>query len=90
MPKDEGWAEVSAEAAKAIEEARLQIIVPLKFSDHRRGQFPALAVGISHGGGQTQPSTLQNYGNSLVLARLVNESSLKRVAGFTDSKCLRM
>lgn len=86
MPKDKGWAEVGAAAAKAIEEARLQVNIPPKLSNHCRGQFPALAVGISHGGGQTEPCVLQNYGNSPVLARLLNESSLKRIAGFTNSK----
>jgi hypothetical protein len=40
-------------ATAAMEAAALQCKFSDEEVDHRRGQFPALAVGVSFGGGQT-------------------------------------
>lgn len=43
---------------------------------HRRGAFPALAVGISHGNGQTAPTKLQNGVHTEMLNRLLGHSAI--------------
>jgi len=68
MPNDEGWEEACRSAAAAIEEARGRLTVPRQHKDHRRGRFLALAVGISHGGGQVVSATL-----ALLPSYLTNE-----------------
>jgi len=52
IPEDDGWGEVLSSAEAVIEEARGRLQIPNKYKNHRRGTFPALSVGLSHGGGQ--------------------------------------
>ena len=52
-PRDrEGWDMVERDATQALREAREACSLSAQQSDHRRGRFPALAVGVSYGGGQ--------------------------------------
>jgi hypothetical protein len=51
------WERVCKEAAEALENLRSSCSFSNKQTNHRRGAFPAVAVGISHGNG-TQVSTL--------------------------------
>ncbi|KAF8194926.1 hypothetical protein BJ912DRAFT_923826 [Pholiota molesta] len=85
-PRDAlAWDAVHVAAAKAIDAARQKIRVPDKFRHHRRGKFPALPIGISHGGGQLRPSVLQNHANTPVLTKLFRKESLNRISGFVNS-----
>ena len=53
MPrKDENWDGVHHRAARLIEDTRHRLQFDKKTSQNRRGKFPAINVGISHGGGQ--------------------------------------
>jgi hypothetical protein len=52
-PRGDDWDIVVGEAGEQIREARGQCQFTEKQAHHRRGDFPALAVGISYGGGQT-------------------------------------
>lgn len=54
QPKGVSWADTNVKAAGAIEAARGKCTFPAKTSseEHRRGPFPALATGVSYGGGQ--------------------------------------
>jgi hypothetical protein len=54
----EDWDALCKEAADAIEEARSRCVFADKQVDHRRGAFPAVPVGISHGNG-TQVSPVR-------------------------------
>ncbi|KZP19050.1 hypothetical protein FIBSPDRAFT_744449 [Athelia psychrophila] len=60
--KDSGagddWVKVVAGLEAAINKLQRQCSFTAKDRDHRRGPHPAKAVGVSHGGGQTQPSVL--------------------------------
>ncbi len=52
-PRDaEGWAQVNADAQQALDAARSAYKLDPKQVSHRRGSFPAIAAGISYGGGQ--------------------------------------
>jgi hypothetical protein len=47
------WDNINEIISKIIENARPKCKFPKKAKKHRRGNFPAMATGISHGGGQT-------------------------------------
>ena len=51
---------------------------------NRRGAFRALAVGISHGGGQTHPKMLnQDDRNRDIIEGLLNDEGFQRISRFT-------
>lgn len=55
---------------------------------HRRGEFPALAVGVSYGNGQTVPARLaagDTGPHSEGLHRLIGSPVVQRVAAYGDS-----
>lgn len=80
----EVWKGVRAEANDAVAEAGKS----LRFSKHgdRRGPFRTIAVGVSYGGGQKRPGKLRHSRhNERVLARLMANPAIKRIAGFASS-----
>ncbi|KAF9487450.1 hypothetical protein BDN71DRAFT_1491355 [Pleurotus eryngii] len=55
---------------------------------HRRGDFPAMATGVSYGNGQTEPSRLaagETGPNADGLKRLLNNRQIQRIASYADS-----
>ncbi|KZP28375.1 hypothetical protein FIBSPDRAFT_729233 [Athelia psychrophila] len=84
-PNDAGWSNVSRDAAADIAAARGACKFPSGCRKHRRGDFPALAVGVSYGGGQKRPGNLVNSrANARVLRRLLRTRALRRIAGFAS------
>lgn len=53
---------------------------------HRRGCFPAINVGVSHGNGTTAPCQLSNGPHELMLSGLQAEKSIQRLAAFASGK----
>lgn len=51
-PKAADWGDVNRSASSAIAAARALCNFPDGCTDHRRGDFPAMAIGVSYGGGQ--------------------------------------
>jgi hypothetical protein len=51
-PDDTSWEKTKVDAAAAMKDARKNCRFPKGAKSHRRGLFPALAVGASFGGGQ--------------------------------------
>jgi hypothetical protein len=51
-PRHDSWNGVNEKISKIIEEVRPKCKFPKKAKAHHRGNFPAMAIGISHGGGQ--------------------------------------
>jgi hypothetical protein len=87
VPRDKGWGDVVAEANRAIEGARRRIRVGPKDARHRRGCFPAIAAGVSHGGGQKKPSVLTHCTqNERALTRLFQNQAMRRLSGFANCK----
>ncbi|KAH7918686.1 hypothetical protein BV22DRAFT_993901, partial [Leucogyrophana mollusca] len=85
-PDDPTWDDVVEDATKALHEAGLAAKIPVKKRRHRRGEYPALAAGVSYGGGQTVPRNLKNSTcNEAVVARLLANKSIQRIAGFANS-----
>jgi hypothetical protein len=87
-PSDPGWAELQRSAAFKLEECRKLCKFTGKLADNRQGDFPALAQGISFGGGQTIPKNLNNSRtNKNVLTYLNSQDEFKRIAGFASGMC---
>ncbi|KAF8954588.1 hypothetical protein BDZ97DRAFT_1602946, partial [Flammula alnicola] len=85
-PDDENWPSLSSQAAQALEERRRRCSIPKNKRTHRRGAFVALATGVSHGSGQTQPGNLCNPGeNGKVLEELNEMEAFKRIAGHSSA-----
>ncbi|TDL13952.1 hypothetical protein BD410DRAFT_817250 [Rickenella mellea] len=83
QPKDEGWAGVATDAFDAIQDERGRMSFSDKQVNHRRGDFPAVGVGVSYGGGQRAPGNLDHSElNRRALNRLLNRRSIIRIAGF--------
>lgn len=51
---------------------------------HRRGNFPAINVGITHGKGSPVPTNLANQGHQELVERLLADAGVKRLAAFAS------
>lgn len=86
MPSDEGWLEACRDAEVALENARGKLSFSEKDKAHRRGRYPAFAVGLSHGGGQKVCFSFcgffwfgfRTYFCAIIEARHFKEQQLKR------------
>ncbi|PPR04400.1 hypothetical protein CVT24_013209 [Panaeolus cyanescens] len=79
---------VHDQAFDAIKELRDsgQLNLPGKYFEHRRGTFPCIPVGISHGGGQPYPRRLTyEKKTSELLDNLIRKPCFQRISGFTNS-----
>ena len=84
---DETWDDVHCRAASLLENARHKLHFDAKERQSRRGKFPAINVGISHGGGQPYPKTLeQNPKNAPILEELMADDCFQRISGFAAGK----
>jgi len=89
MPDDPKWNDLQLEASDLVEAARPRLVLQKGCHKHRRGRFPAMPFGISHGGGQPRPKVLnQHPNNRLVLQELVESESLSRISGFANGNRL--
>lgn len=83
QPEDPTWDQVQNQAALCLEEARSRCHFSSDGFQHRRGAFPTLRCGVSHGGGQIRPQNLKNGArNQKVLDEINSHPSFKRIAGF--------
>ncbi|KAH7908186.1 hypothetical protein BJ138DRAFT_990643, partial [Hygrophoropsis aurantiaca] len=83
---DPSWDGVVGQAAAAMAAVRDGCRFNAKQSDHRRGSYPALAVGASFGGGQKMPGNLaHSKSNRAGLSMLLDNPAIKRIAGFGNS-----
>lgn len=51
---------------------------------HRRGQFPVVNVGVTHGNGTGAPVNRSNRGVTDLVDRLLENSDVKRLADFAS------
>lgn len=88
-PSDAGWEELQRRAASKLKDCRHGCRFSGKLAENRRGGFPALAIGVSFGGGQRRPQNLVNgRANQKVLEYLNSQAEFKRIAGFGSSRFL--
>ncbi|KAH7908377.1 hypothetical protein BJ138DRAFT_1115901 [Hygrophoropsis aurantiaca] len=85
-PHDPTWDDVVADATSALHEAGLLADVPKNNRQHSRGDYPTIAVGVSYGNGQMVPGNLKHTAhNETVVAALLANKSIQRIAGFANS-----
>lgn len=88
-PDDAGWDKVMCDAAEALETSRLLGCFSAKEKAHKRGRFPALPAGISHGGGQRKPGNfVHSQPNKGILDELVAHPAFIRLASFASGNAL--
>ncbi|KIM74031.1 hypothetical protein PILCRDRAFT_80479 [Piloderma croceum F 1598] len=84
-PDDASWGKTEGDAAAAMGDAREKCHFSKGAESHRRGLFPALAIGASFGGGQQVPGNLINGAiNSAILCSLLSNVAFVRIAGFAS------
>lgn len=77
------WQRLNELACQALEDARSKLTFSSKEKVHRRGRFPALGVGISHGSGQTRPGNLHHSSHNMaILQQLLANEAFIRLSGF--------
>ncbi|KAJ3874241.1 hypothetical protein F5051DRAFT_336179 [Lentinula edodes] len=82
-PSDPSVTKCAEEAAVLIQQERKNCSFSAEQREHRRGSFPALSTGVSHGNGRTHPQNIvHNKANTSVLERLTASEPFKRLSGF--------
>ncbi|TFK59626.1 hypothetical protein BDN72DRAFT_780474, partial [Pluteus cervinus] len=88
VPHQEGdWEAVVRNAAETMASVRDEGLAGQALSpgvqSHRRGEFVAIPVGVSHGNGRLQPGNLlQPHEREKLVDRLLSDPSIQRIAGF--------
>ncbi|KAJ7055433.1 hypothetical protein C8F01DRAFT_994251, partial [Mycena amicta] len=85
-PRDAGWTALASQGNAFVEERIPRVKVSIEKQQHRRAQtaFPAIARGVSHGGGQTEPGVLhENIANTHATNEILQHEFFGRVVGFT-------
>ncbi|PPQ82483.1 hypothetical protein CVT26_012846, partial [Gymnopilus dilepis] len=86
QPNDKEWPQLMQCAADALESSRPRLLISRGERVHRRGAFPAVRCGISHGGGSKYPGNLRNNAeNAAVVDELSHMACFKRLSGFATS-----
>jgi hypothetical protein len=85
QPGEQKWSKATEDVEGQMKEAREQCSFDFKDLHHRRGPFPALAAGVSFGGGQQVPGNLtHNRANREVLRKLLSHPSFVRISKFVN------
>lgn len=85
-PNDEGYARACDDAYQAIYLAGQTEVFKEEEVSHRRGQFPALNVGVSYGHGPDRPHNLKMYKHEKTLRSLLQNPGIVRMANFASSE----
>ncbi|KAH7872695.1 uncharacterized protein C8R40DRAFT_1052115, partial [Lentinula edodes] len=83
-PDDPGYKKAVSEMTESILQAGEAANWTRSERRHRRGDFPALARGISYGKGQREPMRLVGE-RQVMMDSLLNQECFRRVAGFQSS-----
>ncbi|KDQ25054.1 hypothetical protein PLEOSDRAFT_1046943, partial [Pleurotus ostreatus PC15] len=87
-PKGESFDADCRQAYQAMDAELLEFDLKEAKRKHRRGEYPALTVGVSYGNGQTAPSRLASGERGRCaegLTRLLENPSIQRLAAYGDS-----
>ncbi|KAI0359456.1 hypothetical protein OH77DRAFT_1493690 [Trametes cingulata] len=90
-PRDsQEWSDINEKAMEAFEEARATLKLTEKQTANRRGDYAAVSVGVSFGGGQTHPANFSLTGKKqAAVEKLLSNRAVCRLAGFGDS-CMKL
>ncbi|KAF9060811.1 hypothetical protein BDP27DRAFT_1159654, partial [Rhodocollybia butyracea] len=90
-PQDTKWLEaVNDTATKAIRQARADLTFSEKQANHRRADCPAVAFGVSFGGGSKEPGNLRQTSPAdfNIMFALLSLNCFARISGYAN--CLFM
>ncbi|KAG6827242.1 hypothetical protein H0H92_012652 [Tricholoma furcatifolium] len=81
------WDRVSQEAARSLDEFRMKAIergvLMENYTDNRRGNFHAIASGVSMGGGRTEPGEfVHSPGLRALIDELLEKQEIQQIAYF--------
>ncbi|TFK60231.1 hypothetical protein BDN72DRAFT_779666 [Pluteus cervinus] len=88
--RDDTWRDVVKAAAATMASVRQEGVVagllPKDVQSHRRGEFVALPVGVSHGNGRLKPGNLYHPPERVkLIQRLLDDPSIKRITSYQSS-----
>ncbi|KAF8872686.1 hypothetical protein BD779DRAFT_1452535, partial [Infundibulicybe gibba] len=82
-PNSGGYLECTQQLAKTLLDAGSKARLSTGQKVHRRGEYRALSVGVSFGGGQKRPGNLVHKANNTkILESVMSDPNMRRVAGF--------
>lgn len=88
QPRGGAYLDAACRCHRAIlEEGRREHFEPEE-QQHRRGNFPAINIGITHGMGLPVPTNLVNEGHREMVERLLADADIKRLATFASGAFL--
>ncbi|KAF7345911.1 hypothetical protein MVEN_01613200 [Mycena venus] len=85
QPSDPTYAQAATRAFELMEKERVIAHFKSAMANHRRGAFVALNVGLSYCKGQTVPCRLNNGEHAALLARLLADEDITRLATFASA-----
>ncbi|KAH9885130.1 hypothetical protein C8Q73DRAFT_652558 [Cubamyces lactineus] len=85
-PRGDNWSTVNPSMQRIFQECKTAYSANSQQTNHRRGDFTAINVGISYGGGQKQVSNLSHSApNRAVLNSMLQLQPVCRIANFGNS-----
>ncbi|KAI0038255.1 hypothetical protein FA95DRAFT_1578318, partial [Auriscalpium vulgare] len=82
---DDTWDDDCVSAYDDLNDGLQQLKLTPDQTYHRRGNYPALSMGISYGGGQTEPAQLLlNENNKPIAKKLRAGRGVRRISGFMN------
>ncbi|KAJ7159362.1 hypothetical protein C8R43DRAFT_882012 [Mycena crocata] len=89
QPRDPTYATAVARVFATVMQEGADARFSYEMRHHRRGLFAAINVGLSYGKGQTAPAWLQNGTYTAMIARLLRNQDVGRMATFASASfCL--
>ncbi|KAL0069947.1 hypothetical protein AAF712_002842 [Marasmius tenuissimus] len=84
-PSSPKWMEDMSEAGRLLDWAEHNLRFPKSCNTHRRGDYENIRMGISYGGGQTEPGNLVNTRHNEEILQVLRDSpAVQHVAGYAD------
>ncbi|GBE80333.1 hypothetical protein SCP_0300480 [Sparassis crispa] len=85
QPNDAMWGEAVSNVSTTLASVEKTCTFSRLQRSHRRGRFPTLATGISHGGGQRKPQDIYNTAaNQMKLTELCCNCGIQQIASFEN------
>ncbi|OSD07574.1 hypothetical protein PYCCODRAFT_1358578 [Trametes coccinea BRFM310] len=86
QPRDQSWADINRSMCRLFEEGRTAYTATTQQTWGRRGDYTAVNVGISFGGGQQHVSNLAHtQSTQAILDSILQQSPVRRIASFQSS-----
>ncbi|KAJ7077508.1 hypothetical protein B0H15DRAFT_743670, partial [Mycena belliarum] len=85
QPRDPKYSEAVSAAFRSMLLARQEWRFPASMSQHRRGPFPAINVGLSYSKGQRIPLQLNGGEHAVLIRQLLGDPNITRLAVYASA-----